>query len=65
MTEKVKLDFSVDEGLLKYLESQFPVRPPDPNHSDREIWMKAGEWRLLAYLRVLQGRINKQNFPTA
>lgn len=39
---------SVD--LLKHLEAHYPERCPNPSDTDREIWMKAGERRLLNYL---------------
>lgn len=36
--------------LLTALDQLYPPRCPDPNDSEREIWMKAGERRLLEVL---------------
>lgn len=40
----------VSRELLEALDKLYPTRPPDPKDSDREIWMKAGERRLLDVL---------------
>lgn len=37
--------FSID--LIKMLDRIYPARPPNPAHSEREIWMAAGERRLV------------------
>jgi hypothetical protein len=42
--------------LLKYLDENFPDRCPDPAWSDREIWLRAGERRLVRHLQ----RIGKE-----
>jgi len=40
--------FSVD--LIQELDSDFPERSPEPNDTEREVWMKAGERRLVRML---------------
>lgn len=40
--------FSVD--LIRQLEHDYPERCPDPNDSTPEMWMKAGERRLVRNL---------------
>lgn len=42
--------FAVPEEFLKDLDAQFPHRCPDPNDSEAEMWMKAGERRLVDFL---------------
>jgi hypothetical protein len=42
----------VSKELLEALDKLYPARPPDPKDSDREIWMKAGERRLVDVLRA-------------
>lgn len=38
--------------LLDALDKLYPARGPDPRDSDREIWMKAGERRVIEVLRA-------------
>lgn len=42
----------VSKELLEALDKLYPARPPDPKDPDREIWMKAGERRLVDVLRA-------------
>jgi hypothetical protein len=35
---------------IRYLDERFPERCPSPSDSEREIWMKAGERRLVRHL---------------
>ena len=37
--------------LMEALERLYPARPPNPQDSEREIWMKAGERRLVEVLK--------------
>jgi hypothetical protein len=46
--------YSVD--LVNKLDQDYPDKCPDPKDSDREIWMKAGERRLVTRLLVLMNR---------
>ena len=39
--------------LMAELNRRFPHRCPDPKDSEREIWMKAGERRMLDYLQAV------------
>lgn len=41
----------VPAPLLERLEVLFPNRAPNPNDSDREIWLKAGRAEVVALLR--------------
>lgn len=41
----------IDPILMAELERRFPHRCPDPKDSEREIWMKAGERRLVDFLQ--------------
>jgi hypothetical protein len=40
----------VPPELLQKLNQLYPDRCPDPNDSEREVWMKAGERRVIAKL---------------
>lgn len=40
----------LSRDLMDALEGLYPARPADPKDSDREIWMKAGERRLVDVL---------------
>jgi hypothetical protein len=42
----------VSKELLEALDKLYPPRPPDPKDPEREIWMKAGERRLVEVLRA-------------
>lgn len=48
----------LDSGTVEYMERLFPARSPDPADTEREIWMKAGEWRAVRHMRNL---LNKQD----
>lgn len=41
---------AISEALIKRLDNNYPERSPDPNDSERELWMKAGERRLVRRL---------------
>ena len=34
-------------ALIEWLDTLYPDKCPDPKHTEREIWMKAGERRLV------------------
>lgn len=44
-------------ALVEWLDHSYPHKAPDPADSEREIWMKAGERRLVDRLI---NRFNKQ-----
>lgn len=48
----------IPEDLLKVLDLAFPERCPDPEWSDRDIWMRVGERRVV---RFLQRKFKEQN----
>lgn len=41
----------ITEELMNYLNKLYPERCPDPRHNDREIWMRAGERRVVRFLQ--------------
>ena len=41
----------IPKDLLDALEHRFPERCPEPEWSDREIWMRVGERRVIRLLR--------------
>lgn len=46
-----RLGLLLSGELMDNLDSLYPPRPADPKDSDREIWMKAEERRLVEVLR--------------
>lgn len=46
-------------NLLKALNERYPERSPDPMLSEREIWMLAGERRLIRSLNILSESQNE------
>ena len=43
----------IDEALLKQLDEVYPEACPDPNLSDREIWMAVGCRQVVRMLRAV------------
>lgn len=41
----------VPKDLLDALDARFPERCPEPEWSDREIWIRAGERRVVRFLK--------------
>lgn len=41
----------IPKELLDALDQRFPERCPEPEWSEREIWMRVGERRVLRLLR--------------
>ena len=41
----------ISKDLIAHLTELFPVRPPEPDDTDREIWMEVGRQRLITYLK--------------
>jgi len=41
----------VPKDLLEALEKLYPERTPEPEWSDREIWMRVGERRVVRFLK--------------
>lgn len=54
--DTLKIGYLMSEDFLKTLDAMYPPRPPDPKETEREIWMKAGERRLV---EVLQSKFNE------
>lgn len=42
----------IPREILEYLERIFPDKAPDLSDSDREVWAKAGEQRVIRKLRA-------------
>lgn len=56
LVEAVESDFPtpyIEDGLLQYLERAFPDRAPDPDESDRKIWMNRGAVDVVRHLKRL------------
>lgn len=53
------------EGMLKYLESQFPDKCPSIDMTDRAIWVYAGQVRLLKIMRAKFEEAAEKYKPTA
>lgn len=53
-----KIGYLMSEEFIQTLDQCWPPRPPNPNDSEREIWMKAGERRLV---EILQAKFNEAN----
>ncbi|MGE3367008.1 MAG: hypothetical protein AB7I34_26610 [Rhizobiaceae bacterium] len=47
-------------ALLDWLDRKYAERSPDPKDSEREIWMKAGERRLVRHLLLRAKEIEDQ-----
>lgn len=43
----------IEEKLLEYLEQLYPDRSPEPDDTDREIWMNRGAVGVIRHLRRL------------
>jgi len=41
----------VDKVLIDALSEQFPDQVPELNDSDREVWAKVGEQRVIRFLK--------------
>lgn len=41
----------IPQDLLEALDKQFPDRCPEPSWSEREIWMRVGERRVVRFLK--------------
>lgn len=54
----LKVSFMLSLELLQELDKLYPPKPPDPRDTEREIWMKAGERRLV---EVLWAKFNEAN----
>lgn len=47
-------------STVEWLDHAYPDRCPNPSDTDREIWMKAGERRLVSLLKT---QLQKQENP--
>lgn len=45
----MKIPYISDE-LIEFLNAAYPERSPEPSWTDREIWLKSGERRLVRKL---------------
>lgn len=37
----------IPSDVAAWLDRSYPERSPDPDHTERELWMRAGERRLV------------------
>jgi hypothetical protein len=51
----------ISTALADYLDQHYPEQCADPKDSDREIWMKSGERRIVRHLRNLAERQEAHN----
>ncbi len=50
---------SIPEALLTELNARYPERSPELEWSDREIWLRAGERRVIRFLNEMFKRQNE------
>lgn len=43
----------IEDGLLDYLQRLYPDRSPDPDETDRKIWMNRGAVDVVRHLKRL------------
>ena len=41
----------VSSRLIRMMDFEYPERPRDPSESDRDVWLRAGERRLIEFLK--------------
>jgi hypothetical protein len=46
----------ISAEVIAWLDRLYPEKCPDPKDTEREIWMKAGERRLVRHLRLQHNR---------
>lgn len=61
--DSLKIGFLMSMEFLQALEVMFPPRPPDPRDPDREVWMKAGERRLVEVLKAKFDQAQQEGLP--
>jgi len=49
MNTDIKLP-AIPEPLIRILDKKFPERCPNPNDPEREVWIKAGERKMVRFL---------------
>jgi hypothetical protein len=51
----------IEESLLQYLEQAYPDRCPEPDETERKIWMNVGAVGVVKHLRRLfEDQFDKQ-----
>jgi len=45
----------ISNELIEFLNQQYPERVPEPSWSERDIWIKVGERRLVRRLIQMHG----------
>lgn len=56
--DSLQIGYLMSGDFINTLDAMYPARPPDPRDTEREIWMKAGERRVV---EVLQAKFNEAN----
>jgi hypothetical protein len=41
----------LSKSLIEMLDARFPSRCPDPKDSEREVWMKVGQRKVVEFLQ--------------
>ena len=49
----------ITEDLLKFLDETFPERCPNPEHTDRQIWMQVGQRSVVKFLQRIYEEHNE------
>lgn len=47
--------------FLEALESIYPLRSPDIHDSDRQVWLKAGQYSVVEFLRTKYEEANEDS----
>lgn len=50
---------AIPEDLLKALDAKYPELCPDPSWTEREVWMRVGERRVVRYLKRIFAEQNE------
>ena len=52
---------SIPRGLIEALECRMPERWPNPEMPDRDIWVRAGQLKVLEYIRSVFDKQQSQS----
>jgi hypothetical protein len=50
---------NIEKALLEHLSEQFPDQVPDISLSEREVWARVGEQRIVRYLKMIYEEQNE------
>jgi hypothetical protein len=46
----------INDQLIAALSARFPTPIPEPSMTDRDIWIKRGQWSVIEFLKIEQER---------